>query len=40
MAGGQTAKKKMTASSIYFQSLPYGIDQETHLIDYKGSHLS
>jgi hypothetical protein len=44
----QTAKKKMTASSIYFQSLPYAIDQSTHLIDYKGkfwpklhlSHLS
>ena len=30
----QTAKKKMTASSIYFQSLPYAIDPTTHLIDY------
>ena len=30
----QTAKKKMTASSIYFQSLPYGITPETNLIDY------
>ena len=26
----------MTASSIYFQSLPYGLDPETQLIDYKG----
>ena len=25
----------MTASSIYFQSLPYGLDPETQLIDYK-----
>lgn len=24
----------MTASSIYFQSLPYGLDPSTHLIDY------
>ncbi|RPD56913.1 glycine hydroxymethyltransferase [Lentinus tigrinus ALCF2SS1-7] len=33
--GYYTAKKKMTASSIYFQSLPYGLDPETQLIDYK-----
>jgi glycine hydroxymethyltransferase len=33
--GYYTAKKKMTASSIYFQSLPYSIDPTTHLIDYK-----
>lgn len=25
----------MTASSIYFQSLPYGLDPSTQLIDYK-----
>jgi glycine hydroxymethyltransferase len=31
----QTAKKKMTASSIYFQSFPYAISPETHLIDYE-----
>ncbi|KAI0707532.1 glycine hydroxymethyltransferase [Cerioporus squamosus] len=33
--GYYTAKKKMTASSIYFQSLPYGLDPATQLIDYK-----
>ncbi|KAK7036559.1 glycine hydroxymethyltransferase shm1 [Paramarasmius palmivorus] len=32
--GYYTAKKKMTASSIYFQSFPYAINPETHLIDY------
>ncbi|CAL1713233.1 unnamed protein product [Somion occarium] len=34
--GYYTAKKKMTASSIYFQSLPYGIDPATQLIDHNG----
>ncbi|KAI6002954.1 serine hydroxymethyltransferase-domain-containing protein [Pisolithus albus] len=34
--GYYTAKKKMTASSIYFQSLPYGLDPSTQLIDYAG----
>ncbi|KAG6821106.1 hypothetical protein H0H93_006445 [Arthromyces matolae] len=34
--GYYTAKKKMTASSIYFQSLPYGITPESNLIDYDG----
>ncbi|KAI0701969.1 glycine hydroxymethyltransferase [Cytidiella melzeri] len=34
--GYYTAKKKMTASSIYFQSFPYALDPSTHLIDYKG----
>jgi glycine hydroxymethyltransferase len=34
--GYYTAKKKMTASSIYFQSLPYGITPDTNLIDYEG----
>ncbi|KIJ27924.1 hypothetical protein M422DRAFT_270862 [Sphaerobolus stellatus SS14] len=33
--GYYTAKKKMTASSIYFQSLPYGLDPKTQLIDYQ-----
>ena len=32
----QTAKKKISASSIYFQSLPYGLDPATQYIDYKG----
>ena len=32
--GYYTAKKKITASSIYFQSLPYGLDPTTQLIDY------
>ncbi|KAI0790449.1 glycine hydroxymethyltransferase [Abortiporus biennis] len=34
--GYYTAKKKMTASSIYFQSLPYSLDPATQFIDYKG----
>ncbi|KAI5120617.1 hypothetical protein M0805_008093 [Coniferiporia weirii] len=33
--GYYTAKKKITASSIYFQSFPYGLDPATQLIDYK-----
>ncbi|TFL00810.1 glycine hydroxymethyltransferase [Pterulicium gracile] len=33
--GYYTAKKKMTASSIYFQSLPYALHPDTHLIDYE-----
>ncbi|KAJ3505915.1 hypothetical protein NLJ89_g7161 [Agrocybe chaxingu] len=34
--GYYTAKKKMTASSIYFQSFPYAITPDTNLIDYAG----
>ncbi|KAF7291855.1 Serine hydroxymethyltransferase [Mycena indigotica] len=34
--GYYTAKKKMTASSIYFQPVPYGITPDTNLIDYEG----
>ncbi|KAJ6616439.1 pyridoxal phosphate-dependent transferase [Mycena sp. CBHHK59/15] len=34
--GYYTAKKKMTASSIYFQSLPYGLDPKTQRVDYEG----
>ncbi|KZP14638.1 glycine hydroxymethyltransferase [Athelia psychrophila] len=34
--GYYTAKKKMTASSIYFQSLPYATVPGTGLIDYVG----
>ncbi|KAJ6532696.1 serine hydroxymethyltransferase-domain-containing protein [Mycena vulgaris] len=33
--GYYTAKKKMTASSIYFQSLPYGLSPGNDLIDYE-----
>lgn len=33
--GYYTAKKKMTSSSIYFQSLPYQVVRETGLIDYE-----
>ncbi|TFK29433.1 glycine hydroxymethyltransferase [Coprinopsis marcescibilis] len=33
--GYYTAKKKMTASSIYFQSLPYSIIPDSGLIDYE-----
>ena len=32
--GFYTAKKKISASSIYFESLPYGLDPATGLIDY------
>lgn len=33
--GYYTAKKKITSSSIYFQSFPYRVDPKTHLIDYE-----
>jgi len=32
--GFYTAKKKISASSIYFESLPYKVDPETGIIDY------
>ncbi|KAJ9060090.1 glycine hydroxymethyltransferase shm1 [Entomophthora muscae] len=32
--GYQTAKKKISSSSIYFQSMPYQVDCNTGLIDY------
>lgn len=32
--GAFTAKRKISASSIYFQSLPYQVDTTTGLIDY------
>ncbi|KAJ2723398.1 glycine hydroxymethyltransferase shm1 [Coemansia sp. Benny D115] len=32
--GYQTDKKKISSSSIYFQSMPYRVDSETGLIDY------
>ncbi|KAJ2752359.1 glycine hydroxymethyltransferase shm1, partial [Coemansia sp. BCRC 34490] len=32
--GYQTDKKKISSSSIYFQSMPYRIDAETGIIDY------
>jgi glycine hydroxymethyltransferase len=32
--GAYTPKKKISASSIYFQSLPYQVDPATGLIDY------
>ncbi|KAJ1679735.1 glycine hydroxymethyltransferase shm1 [Spiromyces aspiralis] len=32
--GYQTDKKKISASSIYFQSMPYQVDPKTGLIDY------
>ncbi|CAO1628526.1 unnamed protein product [Sympodiomycopsis kandeliae] len=36
--GYYTAKKKISASSIYFQSFPYQVDTKTGLIDYEGLH--
>ncbi|KAN0061594.1 glycine hydroxymethyltransferase shm1 [Thecaphora frezii] len=34
--GYYTAKKKISASSIYFQSFPYQVDSQTGYIDYEG----
>ncbi|CAD6571683.1 MAG: Serine hydroxymethyltransferase, cytosolic [Cyphobasidiales sp. Tagirdzhanova-0007] len=34
--GAYTPKRKISASSIYFQSLPYQVDPKTGLIDYDG----
>lgn len=36
--GFYTAKKKISASSIYFQSFPYQVDSKTGIIDYEGLH--
>jgi len=32
--GFQTAKRKVSATSVYFESMPYTVDKETGLIDY------
>ena len=32
--GFQTTKKKVSATSVYFESMPYVVDKETGLIDY------
>lgn len=34
--GFQTAKKKVSATSVYFESMPYVVSPETGLIDYDG----
>ena len=33
--GFQTAKKKVSATSVYFESMPYVVSQETGLVDYE-----
>eukprot|EP00127_Corallochytrium_limacisporum_P003930 Clim_evm15s155 gene=Clim_evmTU15s155 len=33
--GYQTAKKKISSTSIYFQSMPYQVNQETGYVDYE-----
>jgi len=33
--GFQTAKKKISATSVFFESMPYQVDSETGLIDYE-----
>jgi glycine hydroxymethyltransferase len=32
--GYQTAKKKISATSVYFESMPYRVDSQTGFIDY------
>jgi glycine/serine hydroxymethyltransferase len=34
--GFMTAKKRVSATSVYFESMPYRVSEETGLIDYDG----
>jgi len=38
--GYYTEQRKVSATSVYFTSLPYGVDKETGLIDYDGLEAS